>query len=415
VFRTTLGKWKQVLANEREGLDNRDPLVIMDRLRILTATPTLEEPSMARILVIASYTPSLVLFRGDMLGEFRARGHEVICCSPSPDSQTLRQLEDLGVSHLEFRLQRTGMNPMADLATMRDLRRLMAEVRPDHVLSYTIKPVIYGSLAARMQKVPAIHAMITGLGTTFLGSGLKGTLLNTFARFMYRAALKKCRTVFFQNLDDRQLFLDGGLVEENKTAMINGSGVNLDRFTVAPVPKGRQEFLMIGRLIKDKGIGEFIAAARLIKSRHPEVAFRVVGMFDNHPGSITRRQMDEWTTEGLLTYDGPTDDVRGALAGCTVYCLPSYREGMPRSVLEAMATGRAIITTDAPGCRDTVDEGGNGFLVPVRDPDALAAAMERFIADPDLAPRMGGVSRGLAEEKFDVRRVNEKILGSMGL
>ncbi|MCK9994863.1 MAG: glycosyltransferase family 4 protein [Candidatus Krumholzibacteria bacterium] len=370
---------------------------------------------MARILVIASFTPSLVLFRGDMLAEFRARGHEVICCSPAPDPRTLKQLEDLEVSHLEFRLQRTGMNPLADLTAMRDLRHIMAEIRPDHVLSYTIKPVIYGSLAAGMQKVPAIHAMITGLGTTFLGSGLKGTLLNSFARFMYRAALKKCRTVFFQNRDDRQLFLDGGLVDKNKTVMINGSGVNLERFPSEPVPEGRQEFLMIGRLIRDKGIREFVAAVRLVKSRHPDVVFRVVGMFDNHPGSITRRQMDEWTAEGLLTYDGPTDDVRSALASCTVYCLPSYREGMPRSVLEAMATGRAIITTDAPGCRDTVDEGENGFLVPVRDPEALAAAMERFIAEPDLARRMGEVSRGLAEEKFDVRRVNEKILDSMGL
>jgi glycosyltransferase involved in cell wall biosynthesis len=370
---------------------------------------------MARILVIASFTPSLILFRGDLLAEFRARGHDVACCSPCPDAQTLRQLEDMGVSHLEFRLQRTGMNPVADLATMRDLRRIMAETRPDHVLSYTIKPVIYGCLAAGRQKVPAIHAMITGLGTTFLGSGLTGTLLNTFARFMYRSALKECRTVFFQNRDDRQLFLDGGLVHEKQTVLINGSGVNLKRFSVVPVPSGRHEFLMIGRLILDKGFREFVAAARLVKRKYPEAVFRVVGMFDNHPGGITRGQMDQWTAEGLLVFDGPTDDVRAALAGCTVYCLPSYREGMPRSVLEAMATGRAIITTDSPGCRDTVEEGVSGFLVPVRDPAALAIAMEKFIAEPDLARTMGMASRGLAEEKFDVHRVNEKILAKTGL
>jgi glycosyltransferase involved in cell wall biosynthesis len=181
------------------------------------------------------------------------------------------------------------------------------------------------------------------------------------------------------------------------------------------VPSGRHEFLMIGRLILDKGFREFVAAARLVKRKYPEAVFRVVGMFDDHPGGITRRQMDQWTAEGLLVFDGPTDDVRAALAGCTVYCLPSYREGMPRSVLEAMATGRAIITTDAPGCRDTVEEGVSGFLVPVRDPAALAIAMEKFIAEPDLARTMGMASRGLAEEKFDVHRVNEKILDSMDL
>jgi len=370
---------------------------------------------MARILVIASFTPSLVIFRGDMLREFLARGHEVICCSPAPDEPTLRQLEDMGVSHLEYRLQRAGMNPLADLATVRDLRRIMAQVRPDHVLAYTIKPVIYGCIAAGRQKVPAIHAMITGLGTTFLATGLKGTLLNTYARLMYRTALKECRTVFFQNSDDRQLFLDGGLVKEHKTVLINGSGVNLVHFPAKPVSMERQEFLLIGRLIEDKGIRDFVAAAHLVKQRHPEALFRVVGMFDDHPRGITRRQMEKWTVEGLLTFDGPTDDVRPALAGCTVYCLPSYREGLPRSVLEAMATGRAIITTDAPGCRDTVDEGRNGFLVPVRDPGALAKAMERFIAEPDLARTMGAASRHLAEEKFDVRRVNERIIAGMGL
>ncbi len=370
---------------------------------------------MARILVIASFTPSLVIFRGDMLREFRARGHEVFCCSPVPDQPTLRHLEELGVYHREYRLQRTGMNPVADLATMRDLRRIITEVRPDHVLSYTIKPVIYGCLAAGRQKVPAIHAMITGLGTTFLGSGLQGILLNTYARFMYRAALKKCRTVFFQNPDDRRLFLDGGLVDKQKTVLINGSGVNLERFSPAPVPDGDPVFLLVARLVREKGIADFAAAASMVKARHPGARFQVAGFFDNHPRGINRTQMDEWVANGAVEYLGPAADVRPLMRACSVYCLPSYREGTPRTVLEAMATGRAVITTDTPGCRETVSEGINGWLVPVRDPEALARAMEKFCLDEGLAGTMGGRSRVLAAEKYDVDLVNLAIITGMGL
>ncbi len=370
---------------------------------------------MARIMVIASFTPSLVLFRGDLLGEFVAAGHEVTCCSPSPDKTTLDQLAELGVSHREYRLQRTGMNPVADWGSFRDLRQIMSEVQPDHVLGYTIKPVIYGSLAAGRQRVAAVSAMITGLGTTFLGSGLKGALLNTLARTMYRAALKQCGTVFFQNPDDRRVFEDMGLVRADQVVLINGSGINLDRFGQVPVRPGTLVFLLIARLVKDKGLAEFAEAARLVKGRHPEARFQVAGFFEDHPRAITRRQMDAWVESGVLEYLGRSDDVRPLLENCTVYCLPSYREGTPRTVLEAMATGRAIITSDAAGCRETVTPGENGWLVPVRDPAALAEAMEKFFEDPDLAPDMGRKSRLLAEKKYDVHQVNRDILAGMGL
>ncbi len=371
---------------------------------------------MARIMVIASYTPSLILFREDMLREFQVLGHEVVCCSPAPDPRTLQKLEDLGVTHREFRLQRTGMNPLADLVTLRDLRRIMAEVQPDHVLSYTIKPVIYGCLAAGLQRVPAIHAMINGLGTTFQGFGLKGTLLNTLSRFMYRAALKKCRTVFFQNPDDRQLFLDGGLVDEKKTVLINGSGINLERFLPAPVPDGDPVFLLVARLVHEKGVADFVEAAGLVIARYPGARFQVAGFFDDHPRAIDRAQMDEWVKSGAIEYLGPTDDIRPLMDGCSVYCLPSYYpEGTPRTILEALATARAIITTDTPGCRETVAEGVNGWLVPARDPVALAGAMEKFCLDAGLAARMGLESRKLAGTKYDVNLVNHVINVGMGL
>ncbi len=370
---------------------------------------------MARILVIASFTPSLVKFRGDLLREFIARGHEVVCCSPDPDDPTLRQLEEIGAVHREYRLQRTGMNPLADLATLRDLRRIMATERPDHVLSYTIKPVIYGSLAAGRQKVPAISAMITGLGTTFLGSGFKGRLLNRYARFMYRAALKECRTVFFQNPDDSEVFVDLDLVEPRQVVHINGSGVNLDHFRPEPVPAGPPVFLLIARLVSDKGLAEFVEAAHLVKADFPRARFLVAGFFEDHPRAISRRQMDAWVADGLVEFLGFADDVRPLLHDCSVYCLPSYREGTPRTVLEALAVGRAVITTDAPGCRETVIDRSNGFLVPVRDGPALATAMKNLCRDPDLVRSMGDASRQLAESKYDVVRVNAAIRVGMGL
>jgi glycosyltransferase involved in cell wall biosynthesis len=370
---------------------------------------------MARILVIASFTPSLILFRGDLLRALRDRGHEVTCCSPAPATPTLKQLAELGVTHRVFRLQRTGMNPVADWQAWRDLRRIMADWRPEHVLSYTIKPVIYGSLAAGRERVPGINAMITGLGTTFLDHGLRGALLNAYARTMYRAALRRCGTVFFQNPDDSEVFLERGLVQPGQVRLINGSGINLTRFSPAPVPDGPPVFLLIARLVKDKGLVEFAEAARRVKDRFPEARFLVAGFFDDHPRAVSRGQMDGWVASGVLEFLGPTADVRPLLQACSVYCLPSYREGTPRTVLEAMATGRAVITSDAPGCRQTVADGDNGFLVPVRDPAALAGAMEKFCTDPALAAVMGPRSRQLAERKFDVHRVNRDILAGMGL
>jgi glycosyltransferase involved in cell wall biosynthesis len=374
-----------------------------------------ENRTMARILVIASYTPSLIIFRGDMLRDFIARGHEVTCCSPSPDEGSLLQLKEIGVQHRTFRLQRTGLNPLADLRTARNLRDLMDEIRPDHVISYTIKPVIYGSLAAGARKVPHIHAMITGLGTTFIDKSLRGRLVGTYARFMYRVALKKCQTVFFQNPDDRNTFVTNSLVDPKKVVIINGSGINLDQFTPSQLPAGPPVFLLIARLIKDKGIEEFAAAARSVKTRFPEAIFRVVGFFEDHPRAISPQQMETWASEGHLDFLGFQDDVRPSLKDCTVYCLPSYSEGTPRTVLEAMAMGRPIITTDAPGCRETVIDGDNGFLVPVRDSAGLASAMIKFCEDEKLAERLGQRSLEMARQKYDVRKVNAAITAATGL
>jgi len=370
----------------------------------------------ARIMVIASYAPSLIVFRGDMLRAFRDRGHEVVACSPDPDRATLDGLAELGVAHRSYRLQRAGLNPLADLTTYRDLRRLVEDEGPDHVLAYTIKPVIYGCLAAARAGVPHVFAMITGLGTAFLPRGPRARALSTVAGGLYRKALKGCRGVFFQNPDDRDLFLARKIVDLAKCMMINGSGINLDRFPRVGIPSGPPVFLSIARLIADKGIRVYAAAAERVRRDHPAARFRLTGFFEDHPRAIPEAEIRDLVRAGVLEFTGPLEDVRPELAGCTVYCLPTtHREGLPRTVLEAMATGRPVVTSDTPGCRETVVEGRNGFLVPPGDVAALAGTLARYCREPDLAAAQGAASRALAEERFDVHAVNAAIIAGMGL
>jgi len=221
--------------------------------------------------------------------------------------------------------------------------------------------------------------------------------------------------VFFQNTDNLQVFQRYRLLGNPAAAvLVNGSGVDLDRFRVAPLPSA-PIFLMIGRLLRDKGVVEYVEAARQVKARHPQAVFRLAGWIDAHPDAISAAQLDAWLQEGVIEYLGYLDDVRDAIAAASVYCLPSYHEGMPRTVLESMAMGRPILTTDVPGCRATVVEDVNGYLVPSRDVTGLARAMERFVLEPQTIPRMGRASRRIAVEKFDVNQVNAVMLDAMGL
>jgi glycosyltransferase involved in cell wall biosynthesis len=226
--------------------------------------------------------------------------------------------------------------------------------------------------------------------------------------------------VFFQNPDDLALFQERGILQPHTpVCVVNGSGVDVASFAVRPLPAaalaGAVRFLFIGRLLGDKGVREYAQAARLLKRSHPQVQCALVGWIDSNPNAISQAELDGWVADGSIEFLGRLADVRPAIEACSVYVLPSYREGTPRTVLEAMAMGRAVITTDAPGCRETVVDGDNGFLVPVHSVDALAEAMARFITDPTLAARMGQRGRQLAEEKYDVHKVNAVMLKEMGL
>lgn len=370
-----------------------------------------------RVLVLASFAPSLINFRGQLIADMVQAGHEVVASAPGSDDAVAAQLAARGARYQPAPIQRTGLNPLFDVWSIARLTGLLRELRPEVLFSYTHKPVIYGSLAARLARVPQVFAMITGLGYAFTeGRQLGRCVLREVTTRLYRTSLRSAAGVFFQNPDDLAEFRRLAIVSDrHRLIRVNGSGVDVDRFAYAPPASGPPTFLLIARLLRDKGIGEYVEAARLLRARHPQARFRLLGAADTNPAAIAPAEIERWHAEGVIDYLGEAPDVRPFLHDSTVYVLPSYREGTPRTVLEAMACGRAVITTDAPGCRETVTPGDNGFLVPVGDAPALAEAMERFILEPELARSMGLRSRALAEEKYDVRRVNAVMLGAMGL
>ena len=291
---------------------------------------------------------------------------------------------------------------------------LFRSLKPDVILTYTIKPVIYGSIAAKLFGVSRIYAMIEGLGYAFIGDDLRSRFINIIVKILYYLSLKANQNVFFLNPDDRDLFIKLRLSNDAQAVLINGIGVDLDYYKPEPFPENLS-FLLIARLLKDKGIREYVEAARNIKQKYPKISFRLVGWMDDNPASVSKNELDTWVKQGIVKYLGKLSDVRPAIAASSVYVLPSYREGTPRTVLEAMAMGRPIITTDAPGCRETVQHGKNGFLVPIKNVSVLVSAMENFIQQPELIETMGLASREIAVEKYDVRKVNTVILKTMGL
>lgn len=369
-------------------------------------------------LLVASFPDSLIKFRGPLMEALLAAGCEMHVAVPGLDagSDIALRLSKLGVVIHDIPLQRTGLNPLKDLSALLVLRKLVRQIAADYVLGYTIKPVIYGSLAAWLGGVRNRFALITGLGYAFTGeaTGLR-KLLRALIQQLYRFSLSRNRLVFFQNPDDEALFRQLNLLKPAiPSRVVNGSGVDVAEYALSPLPE-TPSFLLIARLLGDKGVREYAQAAALVKQRFPDVTFRLVGWIDDNPDAISQAELDEWIAAGSIEFMGKLSDVRPAIADSCVYVLPSYREGTPRTVLEAMAMGRAVITTDAPGCRETVVDGRNGFLVPVQDVSALSESMIKLIENPEQVAAMGARSRQMAEEKYDVHKVNKAMLKEMGL
>ncbi|HEX8309127.1 MAG TPA: glycosyltransferase family 4 protein [Allosphingosinicella sp.] len=377
--------------------------------------PTTHAPERLKVLLLGSLAGSLINFRGPLIAAMVERGHEVFAAAPGIDPDVAAKLVALGATPVPVVLGRTSLNPLATWRSGRHLREVVKRIAPDVMIAYTIKPVVLGAVAARAAGVPFFAAMITGMGYAFLG-GLhpKRLAVRAIAMLMYRRALAASQLVIFQNEDDRRDFRRMRLLPDSKrTLIVNGSGVDVDHFTPQPAP-AETSFLMISRFLRDKGIREYGAAAARLKAEFPKVRVRLAGWLDEGPDSIAQAELDSMVAGGVENL-GLLADVRPAIAASSVYVLPSYREGTPRTVLEAMAVGRAVITTDAPGCRNTVDDGENGLLVPVRNSDALYGAMRRFVVEPGLAERMGAASLRRVREKYDVRMVNAAILEATGL
>lgn len=386
---------------------------------IQDATPVINSKPGRRVAVVASLTLSLTNFRLQLLKAMVNAGHEVIAFAPETDPSVLRTLGAIGVRFVQIPMARTGINPLADLRTLFVLWHHFRRLKPDIVLPYTMKPIIYGCLAGRLAGVPHRFALVTGLGYVFTDTapGVRLTMLRHLSVWLYRLALGGVERVLVYNDADADEVRKRRMIRDfSRIILIPGSGIDLDHYTRSDPPLEPITFLLIARLLLDKGIFDYVEAARRLRSRYPEARMWLLGPFDANPSGISEADVNGWIAEGVVDYLGKTRDVRPFLAQCTVFVLPSYyREGIPRTILEAMATGRAIITTDAPGCRDTVIDGENGYLVPPRDHAKLATAMESFIVDPHLALRMGQRSHELARERFDVRVVNRQLLGTMNL
>jgi Glycosyltransferase len=399
-----------------------------------------------RIAIVAGYAPSLVNFRRPLLEALLARGHEVIALAPPQaadptggfERDARADLAALGVELVPFPMVRGGVNPKADAQTFLALRREFRRLKPELVIPYTIKPVIYGSLAARWtnrifgrKSSIAVASLVTGLGYAFgdalaggevadMGTGRR-VLMEVVVR-LYRKALENNSVVFFQNPDDRDLFAKLAITgPATRSVVVNGSGVDLSHFApalpvVADEQTGAPIFLCMARLLWSKGIGVYVEACRLLKRRYPQAVCRLLGPLDTGPDAVPEELVHRWREERVVEVLDPAADVRPHLAAASVFVLPThYREGTPRSILEAMSMARPIITTDMPGCRQTVEEGVTGYLVPPFEPGALMRAMARFVEDPSLIGPMGQAARRLAEEKYGADDVALSMLRALGL
>lgn len=323
-------------------------------------------------------------------------GYEPVVIAPR-DPEADQRMRELGVERISIEIDRSGVNPVTDLRLLLEYRSLLRRIKPAAYLSYTIKPNIYGSLAAASLGIPALPN-VSGLGTAFIqGGGLQALVTR-----LYRIGFARVPVVFFQNQEDSDLFVGRRIVRSGQARVLPGSGVDLDFFLPAPLPDGPPTFLFIGRLLRDKGVVEFVEAARSVRIHHPQARFQLLGGLDEgNRTAIRQAELDSWVAEGIVEHLGTTEDVRSFIAGSSAVVLPSYREGLPRSLLEAAAMARPLIATDVPGCHDVVEDRVNGYLCAVRDGASLAAAMAHFLQLPRTKQfAIGKAGRRRVQERF---------------
>lgn len=366
-----------------------------------------------KFLLISPKNRTVYNFRGNLVKEIIRKGYEVIVIGP--DQTDVGKILALGASFREIPMNKNGTNVLKDIGYCRNLLKLMKEERPDVILGYTVKPVVYGSIAAKIAGVKNINCMITGAGYTFTSKTMKARILGLIVSLLYKIGLGCADHVIFQNADDLNEFTKKHLVAEQKCSVVHGSGVDMEQFGLVPFPE-TINFFMLSRLLKSKGVNEYLKAAEQVKEKYPDVKFSLLGKYESSmQDAIERDYVERLIQKGIVTRYEETSDVIPFYKNCSVYVLPSYREGTPRTVLEAMAMGRPIITTDTNGCRDTVIDGVNGFLVPVKDVQTLIAKIQEFILHPELISQFGKASYQLCCDKYDVVKVNKSMMEIMNL
>ncbi len=364
---------------------------------------------MLKILLFANTDWYLYNFRLSLAKDLRDQGHEVILLSPPGNFQKL--LQENGFQLISFPFSRQGVNPLYEIWTLRQLIRIYHKVQPDIVHHFTIKPVIYGSLAAHFMHIRGIINSITGLGHLFIDPGLMTRLLRVVAKWLYRISLRDTQ-VIFENPEDRDIFIKNRLLKAENSHLIMGTGVDVEKFH--PVNKNNDILVVLfsSRMLATKGVLEYMEAVRILKQNGFKARFALAGTTDpGNPASFNDEQIESWNQSGLVEWWGWREDMPNTLAQTDIFCLPSYREGVPNALIEACACGLPIVTTDVPGCRDVVTHGVNGLLVPVKNAPALADALETLLTHPELRQTMGIAGRETAINKFSITKVNAETLG----
>ena len=374
-----------------------------------------------KVIMVGTVASSFYGFRADLIRTLLKKGHQVYAFTSEYTAEDLKKIEKLGATPITYTLNRGGLNPLADIVATYRLSKKIKAINPDLVFSYFSKPVIFGTLAAKLAKVPHVIGMLEGLGYTFTeqpeGLSKKTQLIKKIQVFLYKIALPQLDQLIFLNPDDPKDLLEKYAIQVKKVEVLGGIGLNLEHYKYSTNFTSDISFIFIARLLAEKGIHDYIEAAKIVKEKYPSVKFTVLGAIDKEAlGSLKEEELESLVKTNIIEYPGHVSNVSEWIENSSVFVLPSYyREGVPRSTQEAMAIGRAIITTDVPGCRETVVDGVNGFLVPKWDPEALAEKMIYFIEHPEQIQVMGAESYKIAVEKFDAEKVNQRLVNILGL
>lgn len=374
-----------------------------------------------KVVFIGTVASSFYGFRADLIRTLLKKGHQVYAFTSEYTAEDLIKIEKLGATPITYTLNRGGLNPLADIVATYRLSKKIKEINPDLVFSYFSKPVIFGTLAAKLAKAPRVVGMLEGLGYTFTeqpeGLSKKTQLIKKIQVFLYKIALPQLDQLIFLNPDDPKDLLGKYAINVKNVEVLGGIGLNLDQYKYSINYSNNISFIFIARLLAEKGIHDYIKAAKIVKAQYPDTKFTVLGAIDKLAlGSLKEEELEGLVKTNIIEYPGYVNNVADWIKKANVFVLPSYyREGVPRSTQEAMAIGRAIITTDVPGCRETVEDGVNGFLVPKWNPEALAEKMIYFIEHPEQTQVMGAESYKIAVEKFDAEKVNQRLVNILGL